>query len=92
MNGELPTRLLWCLAWAALSLIAWAIWYVVTKSVLKEAQVKVPGWVEWFAPMLLLGVVMESPVPNRGWLLFWGFLAAASTVGSALTVWTIGHP
>jgi hypothetical protein len=80
--------LLWSLAWAALSLIAWAVWYVVAKGTLRDARVQIPGWVEWFAPVLLLGVVWESSLASRRSLFFSGCLVLASCLGSATAVLT----
>ena len=75
------------IGWAVLSLIAWVVWYAIAKSELRAARIQVPGWIEWFAPMMLLEVVKEAPEPAIRRLFPWGCVASASLLASVGAVW-----
>jgi len=74
------------IGWAVLSLIAWAVWYGIAKSELRAARIQVPGWIEWFAPIMLLGVVKGALVPAARRLFPWGYLVSASCIARVAAV------
>ena len=78
---------LWTVLWAICSLIAWGIRYLSAKSVLREYDVKIPEWIEWFAPMMLVFVVKDSHLGNARSLFLWGCVAAVNLMVSIAAVW-----